>query len=176
VPFQFFPTADGHIAVAAPKEKFFRVLVGAMDLPELLEDERFADFEARGAHRDELVTILSARFAERSTAAWLEILQGRVPIAPVRSLEAALDPDELRGRGMLAEYEHDGFGTVRSVGLPLTMGGFSPTYRAGPSLGGDLDDVLGDLGYDAGAIAALASAGAFGPDGDGAVTEQPTAE
>ena len=35
VPFQFFPTADGHIAIAAPKEKFFRTLVEAMDLPEV---------------------------------------------------------------------------------------------------------------------------------------------
>ena len=172
VPFQFFPTADGHIAVATPKEKFFRVLVAAMDLPELLDDERFADFEARGAHRDELVAILSTRFAERPTTAWLDNLQGRVPIAPVRSLEAALDADELRGRGMLAEYEHDGFGTVRSVGLPLSMGGFSPTYRAGPGLGADLDEILGDLGYDAEAIAALTTAGAFGQvDGDRPLTD-----
>ena len=33
VPFQFFATADGHVAIATPKEKFFRVLVERMGLP-----------------------------------------------------------------------------------------------------------------------------------------------
>ena len=38
---------------------------------------------------------------------WLATLRGVVPIAPVRSLEQALDPDELIGREMLAEYEQN---------------------------------------------------------------------
>jgi crotonobetainyl-CoA:carnitine CoA-transferase CaiB-like acyl-CoA transferase len=162
VPFQFFATADGHLAIAAPKEKFFRVLVAAMDLPELATDPRFADFEARGMHRDELVATLSARFLERTTAEWLSALEGRVPVAPVRSLESALDADELRGRDMLAEYEHDAFGTIRSVGLPLTLGGFQPRYRPGPGLGADLDEVLREVGYDATTIERLRDEGAFG--------------
>lgn len=162
VPFQFFATADGHIAVASPKEKFFRSLVTGMDLLELTTDPRFADFEARGRHRDELLDILSARFAERPTAEWLERLRGLVPIAPVRSLEQALDVDELRDRSMLAEYEHPAFGTVRSVGLPMTMGGFEPTYFAGPGLGADGEDILRELGYGETDIADLRASGAFG--------------
>jgi len=162
VPFQFFATADGHIAIAAPKEKFYVSLVRAMGLPELASDERFASFAARGQHREEVLGRLSARFAERTTAAWLEALQGVVPIAPVRSLEQALDPDELIGREMLAEYEHPAFGTVRSVGMPLHLGDFTPEYRAGPALGADTDAILADLGYDPESITALRAAGAFG--------------
>jgi crotonobetainyl-CoA:carnitine CoA-transferase CaiB-like acyl-CoA transferase len=162
VPFQFFATADGHVAVANPKEKFFRALVKGMDLPDLAGDARFADFEARGRHRAELLAILSARFAERTTVDWLGRLRGIVPIAPVRSLQQALDVDELRDRSMLAEYDHPSFGTVRSVGLPLTMGGFEPTYSAGPSLGEDSDEIMRELGFDAAAVDALRSGGAFG--------------
>jgi len=162
VPFQFFSTADGHIAIAAPKEKFYTALVRAMGLPELATDERFASFTARGRHRDEVVHRLSARFAEQTTAAWLTTLRGIVPIAPVRSLEQALDPDELIGREMLAEYQHPTFGTVRSVGLPLHLGDFTPEYHAGPALGADTDAILADLGYDAESITALRAAGAFG--------------
>ena len=58
VPFQFFATADGHIAIASPKEKFFHALVDGMDLGELSRDPRFADFEGRGRHRAELLAIL----------------------------------------------------------------------------------------------------------------------
>ncbi|MEO5885052.1 MAG: CoA transferase [Candidatus Limnocylindrales bacterium] len=176
VPFQFFATADGHVAIAAPKEKFFRVLAHGMDLPELADDPRFADFEARGRHRAELLTILSERFAQRTTADWLARLQGRVPIAPVRSLEEALDVDELRRRTMLAEYDHPAFGTVRSVGLPLTLGGYVPEYRPGPSLGGDQNAILADLGYDPTAVEALRADGAFGAGGPSSVEGDQAAE
>lgn len=162
VPFQFFVTADGHIAVASPKEKFFRTLVLAMDLPDLAVDPRFADFEARDQYRAELISILSARFAERTTGEWLERLRGRVPVAPVRSMEEALDVTELRERSMLAEYRHPAFGTVRSVGLPLTMGGFEPSYAPGPALGADGEAILRELGYDEAAAAELRADGAFG--------------
>ena len=37
-------------------------------------------------HREALLTVLTARFAERTTAAWLETLRGAIPIAPVRFL------------------------------------------------------------------------------------------
>ena len=162
VPFQFFATADGYVAVAAPKEKFFRVLVEAMGLGELADDPRFADFEARRQHRAALLERLSARFAEAPTATWLERLRGRIPIAPVRSMEEALAADELRERGMLAEYAHPTFGRVRSVGLPLTLGGFDPTYRPGPALGADGAAILRDLGVADDEIAELGAAGAFG--------------
>ncbi len=165
VPFQFFPTADGHIAIATPKEKFFRVLVEGMGLAGLADDPRFADFEARAAHREELLELLSRRFSERSTTDWLATLRGRMPIAPVRSMEEALDLDELRSRSMLAEYEHPSFGTVRSVGLPLSMSGFTPSYVPGPGLGADGPAVLRRVGYSDAEVAALRSAGAFGTDG-----------
>lgn len=171
VPFQFFATADGHIAVATPKEKFFRVLVERMGRSDLASDPRFVDFEARREHRVALLEILSTRFAEETTASWLERLRGRIPIAPVRSLEEALDPDALRDRGMLAEYSHPSFGTVRSVGLPLTMDGYTPGYAPGPGLGADGDELLLALGLTDREIEALAEAGAFGvvgapPDSD----------
>lgn len=162
VPFQFFATQDGYLAIAAPKEKFFRALVRAMDLGDVADDPRFVDFESRATHRDPLVTILGDRFAQETTQAWLDRLRGVVPVAPVRTLEEAVDPDELRARGMLAEYEHPAFGTVRSIGLPLTLGGFEPTYRRGPALNADQAMLLAGLGYDAETIERLRIGGAFG--------------
>ncbi len=162
VPFQFFRTADGYIAIACPKERFFTELVRVMGLPELASDERFASFAARGRHRDEVLERLGARFAELTTREWLELLRGVVPIAPVRSMAEALDVDELTARGMLAEYEDETFGRVRSVGLPLHVGGFEPSYRPGPSLGQDTDALLAELGYEPVDVERLRAAGAFG--------------
>ena len=111
VPFQFFATADGYLAVAAPKERFFGDLVRAMDLPELADDERFADMRARSEHRDELQALLGARFAELTTEDWMARLRGVVPVAPVRSMEEALDPEALRERSMLADTSIPSWGT-----------------------------------------------------------------
>jgi crotonobetainyl-CoA:carnitine CoA-transferase CaiB-like acyl-CoA transferase len=162
VPFGFFATADGHLAVAAPKERFFGDLVRAMDLPELASDERFGDMAARSRNRDALVDVLGRRFAELTTEAWMTRLRGVVPAAPVRSLEEALDDRRLARRGMLAEYEHPTLGHVRSVGVPLFLSGFEPAYRPGPGMGADEASVLEGLGYDATAIDALRERGAFG--------------
>ena len=112
---------------------------------------------------------LGGRFEERTTEAWLGLLRGVVPIAPVRSMAQALDVDELTERGMLAEYPDETFGRVRSVGLALHVAGFEPTYRPGPSLGQDTDAILAELGYGADDVARLRAAGAFGEPRQGHV-------
>jgi crotonobetainyl-CoA:carnitine CoA-transferase CaiB-like acyl-CoA transferase len=162
VPFQFFATADGYIAVACAKEKFFHALAEALELPELLADPRFATFAARHKYRAELLVRLGARFAEQSTAAWLDRLKGRVPCAPVREFAEAADPEALAARGMLAVYDHPALGVVRSVGAPLRVSGYAPHYRASSDLGADTADLLSELGYDESDARRLVAAGAFG--------------
>src|SRR5918993_2321006 len=161
VPFQFFATADGYIAVACAKEKFFQSLSQAIDLPELTNDSRFSTFAARHRYRHDLVQLLSQRFRERTTAEWLDRLRGQVPCAPVRELSGALEVESLQGRGMLASYEHPRLGTVSSVGLPLQVSGYTPLYRASPALGADAPDLLADIGYDEVAVSRLAEGRAF---------------
>lgn len=162
VPFQFFATADGYIAVACAKEKFFQALSHAIDMPQLASDSRFGTFAARHQHRDDLVQLLSQRFRERTTASWLDHLRGQVPCAPVRDLPEALEVEGLQERGMLASYVHSQFGTVSSVGIPLRVSGFTPRYRASPALGADTANLLAELGYEEVAVARLAEDGAFG--------------
>ncbi len=162
VPFQFFATADGYLAVACPKEKFFRLLVEAIDLPDLAADPRFDGFAARREHRAALISLLGDRFLSQSTAFWIERLRGRVPCAPVRSLADALDEGELVERGMLASYAHPTFGQVRAIGTPFALSGFEPSYRAGPAFDGDRPDILAELDYTPDEIADLAATGAFG--------------
>ena len=162
VPFQFFATADGHLAIAAAKEHFFGDLVRAIGLLGLVDDTRFVDMQSRSEHRDELLPLLAARFAELPTSAWMERLRGVVPAAPVRSMEGALDPADLQDRAMLAEYEHPALGTVRSVGPPVFMSGYEPEHRPGPGLGADGPAILTGLGYSDSDVAALRQRGAFG--------------
>ena len=162
VPFQFFRTADGYLAIACAKQKFFTALVERLDLAELAGDTRFNSFDARRRNRDGLIGILGERFRQHPTAHWMRLLRGHVPASPIRSMEAALDRDELRQRAMLATYRHSALGDVTTVGLPIKMSGYTPTYRQGPLLDGDRREILASAGYLASEIEALRERGAFG--------------
>ena len=162
-PFQFFRTADGYLAVACPKEKFFRALTAAIGAEDLASDPRYATFALRDEHRAELLAELDRRFATATTSEWLARLRGVVPVAPVRQMEEALDRDELCDREMLVEYEHPGLGLVRAVGCPITVGDHEPAYRRGPRLGEDTIALAGQLGYTSDAVRDLVRRGAFGP-------------
>jgi crotonobetainyl-CoA:carnitine CoA-transferase CaiB-like acyl-CoA transferase len=131
-------------------------------MDELGSDPKFANFEARREHREELTRLLESRLREQPTDYWVRLLRGRVPIAPVRSMEAALDRKELEGRGMLATYTHAALGKVSTVGLPVKVSGFAPEYRPGPQLNGDGPVLLAEVGYDAAEVDALRARGAFG--------------
>ncbi len=162
VPFQFFRTADGWIAIACAKEKFFRALTSAIERPDLASDTRFANFEGRSRHRDALVAELGRVLAGRSTTDWLERMRGTVPAAPVRSMAEALDPEELMARGMLAEYVSPVLGRVRHVGSPMRIAGSTRAYRAAPGLDHDRFAVLAEAGLTDVEIEQFDREGAFG--------------
>lgn len=162
VPFQFFAASDGYLAVACAKDKFFAALVERLDLPELVEDARFASFGERHANRETLLDVLSRRFATAPTAHWVTLLQGAVPVAPVRSLREVLDPDLLAERSMLANFTHPELGEVQSIGMPLHVSGYVPRYHASPALGAHTFDALRAAGLGDADIARLMNGGAFG--------------
>jgi crotonobetainyl-CoA:carnitine CoA-transferase CaiB-like acyl-CoA transferase len=161
VPFQNFPTADGWIVVACPKEKFWRLLCGAIGRPELAEE--FPKFADRDRRRDELEPVLEGVFRTRTTGDWLTTLAAAgVPSAPVNAVEEAL------AEARLVEYEHPRLGAVRQVASPLRLSGIEPPLRAAPGRGEDTERVLVELcGYEPARVRELASAGVFGRDRKG---------
>ena len=164
VPAQNFPTRDGWIVVFCNKEKFWDALVAALELEGVGRDPRFASFADRLAHKDVLVPILKARFAERTTAEWLARLRGKVPCAPVNTLAEALEDEQVRARDMITEVKHPLFGVLREVASPVKTAGAITSPAPAPALGQHTDEVLGGLlQYDPARIAALRASGALGP-------------
>jgi crotonobetainyl-CoA:carnitine CoA-transferase CaiB-like acyl-CoA transferase len=158
VPFQNFETADGWIVVACPKQKFWERLCEALGRPQLAHDQRFADFAARDRNRGELLAILDAAFAERTSADWLDALRAAaVPSAPVNDVPAAIE------EARLVEYDHPELGRVRQVASPLRLSDAEPPLRPAPARGEDTEEVLARLcGYGSDRIRALAESGVFG--------------
>jgi crotonobetainyl-CoA:carnitine CoA-transferase CaiB-like acyl-CoA transferase len=166
VPFQAFPTADGWIMVACPKQLLWERFCDAIGRPELTGDPRFADFAARDRHRDVLVPLLAEVLSGRTTAHWLEQLAAhRVPSGPVNDVRAALSDPQATARGDVVGYEHPVLGEVRGPASPFRLDGAAPSPVRGPMLGEHTHEVLRDLcGYDEARLRHLAEAGVFGAD------------
>lgn len=166
VPFQAFPTGDGWLVIACPKEKFFRRLAEVVGHPEWADDPRYRDFAARRENAETLLAELEAVFATKTSEHWLALLRkAGVPCGPVNSVAQALRDPHTLARGMVVETEHPYFGTVRQVASPLRVGASAERgHRRGPRRGEDAGYVLSELlGYDESRIERLTGQGVVYP-------------
>ncbi len=167
VPFGNFPTADGWIVAGGSKEKFWVRMAQALGRGDLVDDPRFASFEERLVHKDDLIAALDEAFALRSTAEWLPVLEAAgVPCAPVNSIAQALEDPQVLARGAVFTLEHEEFGTVTHVGSPVRVGDSEHVRQNAPGLGSDTHTVLSEmLGYDEPHIHELAREGVIAGPG-----------
>jgi crotonobetainyl-CoA:carnitine CoA-transferase CaiB-like acyl-CoA transferase len=166
VPAQNFRTRDGWIVVFCNKDKFWTALADALELPGLTTDPRFATFADRLAHKDALLEILTPRFAARTTRDWLTRLSGRVPCAPVNTMQEALEDDQVSQRAMILEVTHPSFGVLREVASPIKTAGAITAPAPAPQLGEHTESLLSELlHYPPERIAALRAAGVLGDVG-----------
>jgi crotonobetainyl-CoA:carnitine CoA-transferase CaiB-like acyl-CoA transferase len=161
VPSQNFRTKDGYIVIMCMKEKFWQRMAEAMELTPLLDEPRFKTFQDRFQNREAFVAIVQARMLDKTTDEWLAIMKGKVPCAPVYTVEEALADEQVEAREMVIAVEHPRFGALRQVGCPIKVDDLQPNYRPASPLGGDTDALLRALlAMSAEEIAALRDAGA----------------
>ncbi|HEX5825600.1 MAG TPA: CoA transferase [Candidatus Limnocylindrales bacterium] len=155
VPYQTFDTADGAIAVAVGSERQWPRFCRALGLPALADEPRFATNGDRVANRDELVSTLAARFAERGSAEWLTALDAaEIPAGPINDIGAAFESPWAAGRTV--ELEHPRLGWTRQVRPPFDLAATPATVRTPPPLLGEhTDEILTELGVEAGEVERL---------------------
>jgi crotonobetainyl-CoA:carnitine CoA-transferase CaiB-like acyl-CoA transferase len=163
VPYQVFEVADGHVILAVGNDGQFARFCAVAGCSELAADPRFARNADRVRNRTVLIPLLAARLRLRARAAWLADLEAaKVPCGPINDLAEVFADPQVRERKMTVELPHPLAGAVRLVASPIRLAATPVRYRrAPPLLGDDTDAVLGELGLDAAAIAALRSAGAI---------------
>jgi crotonobetainyl-CoA:carnitine CoA-transferase CaiB-like acyl-CoA transferase len=161
VPYETFATADGEIVVAVGSERQWPRLCGALGLPDLASDPRFATNGDRVAHRDPLIPLIAARLREETSAAWLaRLADAEVPSGPIATVLDALQSPQAQARGVVVDVEHPVLGRVRQVGPPFTLSATPASVRtAPPMLGEHADGILAEAGYGPDEIARLRADG-----------------
>ena len=108
-PYNLYPASgtDAWIAISALNEEQWRQLARVMERPDLLEDTRFSDMQARSRHREELDEIIRAWTRERDPAELTELLQGAgIAAGPVLNSRDLLLDAHMRARRFYEMVEH----------------------------------------------------------------------
>lgn len=158
VPCETLPTADGWIFVMCVLPKFWLALAEELGAPELPRDPRFAAPRDRFLNRDALMAILDPLARARTTAEWMARFGGRVPAAPVLTLDQALDNPFFRDRGGVVPAPHPMAPGFAMVAGPIRTGTPAPSAAA-HALGADTDAMLEEAGYSPAEAAALRAKG-----------------
>ena len=161
VPYETFDTADRPIAVAVGSERQWPRFCEVLERPELATDPRFATNGDRVVHRSTLRPILAARLRELGAAEWLAALDAAsIPCAPINDVVAAFASPEAEALDMVVEQEHPAWGVIRQVGVPFKLAATPATIRTPPpALGEQAAQILAELGYTDGEVAALLADG-----------------
>ncbi len=146
-----FSAADGLpfvIHLSSP-QKFWHSVVKVIARPELKDDPRFVDRQARLGNYAELQEILKEAFKARSRDHWLKLLeQYDVPAAPIMNLKEVLEDPQVAHLGMLVEMNHPKMGAVRLVGSGIRMSETPPQMSLPPpAVGENTREILAALGY-----------------------------
>jgi crotonobetainyl-CoA:carnitine CoA-transferase CaiB-like acyl-CoA transferase len=157
VPYECFPTNDGHIVLAVGNDDQFRRFCAAAERDDLGKDPRFATNPLRVTNRFTLIDELQKLFRSASTTEWTRRLEAaQVPHAPVLSLDEVFTLPQVQARNMVIETT----GGLKLVASPIKSDGHSmPAPAPPPRLGEHTDEILGKLGYSKDAIRQLREMG-----------------
>jgi crotonobetainyl-CoA:carnitine CoA-transferase CaiB-like acyl-CoA transferase len=140
-PVQLFKTTDGWIYICCMNQNFWEILLALIARPDLGEDPRFVTMVKRQENRTVLSEILDEAFGDKTSDEWMEVLKGRIPAAPVRQLEEAVDNPFLGEADMISRVRHHSGRELRFFSNPLKINGERPRQRAAPALDEHGDDI-----------------------------------
>lgn len=163
-PFDSFTARDGTFVMGCGTDSLWERLCDVMNMPELLEDPRFATNQLRcDNYLPELKEIIEKWSRKRCVAEIEELLVEKgIPFGNILSVDQAAEHPQIQARNMLWEVYDPGIGaSIKIPGTPIKFQGVEDQAKKGaPTLGEDTDKVLQDLaGLSAAEVMALRDKG-----------------
>lgn len=136
VPYQVFPTRDGHMVLAVGNDGQFERFCAVAGHPEVARDPRYQTNPARVKHRDTLVPLLTCWTMLRDTAEWGQLLDGAsVPCSPILDVAQVMTHPHVAARGMKLSSADPTIPPM--IAHPILMDGARLTSELAPPTLGD---------------------------------------
>ncbi|MGZ8324329.1 MAG: CaiB/BaiF CoA transferase family protein [Rhodoplanes sp.] len=149
VPYQVFPTADGHVVIAVGNDTQFLRLCDVLVLPELAADRRYQSNAGRVAARTELVASVAARTIRMTRAELLSALEkAGVPAGPIHDIAEVFADPQVVARAMRLDLPAPdaAAGTVPGVRTPVLFSRTPLSYQQpSPRLGADTEALRANI-------------------------------
>ncbi|HTZ36420.1 MAG TPA: CoA transferase [Stellaceae bacterium] len=157
-----FQTADGFINIAASGDNLWKRFCEVAGDSALATNPDFATVPLRAKNRQALIAHLNDIVRAKPSAFWVERLnKAGVPCGPINTIDQVFADPQVQHLGIRRPVDHAKLGSFDIVGQPIHMSAYPQPerLRATPEQGEHTDEILGELGCDAAAIAALREKG-----------------
>ncbi len=143
VPYQVFPTRDGHMVLAVGNDGQFERFCRAAGQTEVATDPAYKTNPARVQNRQTLVPMLTSWTMQRDTAEWVQLLDSvSVPCSPILDVEQVMKHPHVLARGMKLTSADPAIPPM--IAHPMLMNGQRLTAElAPPALGAGVAVWLG---------------------------------
>lgn len=148
-PYGLFATADGNCVICCGNQKLFTNLCeGVLKRPELLEDERFKDGDARKKNEEALKAIVeewSSQHPARENVAVLA--EYGIPAAPVQTIDEIYHDEHIAGvQEMFPRMQHPTMGEITVTACPIKFSDTKAEVRKpAPLLGQHTVEILQEV-------------------------------
>lgn len=135
-PSQLFPSKDGWVMIMAQTQAFWEEFCKLAGCEGLIRDPRFPSPAKRRENLEGLSQVLDEVTRARTTADWVSLLAGKVPVAPVYDVARALDNPFAEETGMVDRVAHpDAPRGLRMLACPIRINGQRMPGKRAPKLG-----------------------------------------
>ncbi len=155
MPTGVYPTADGHINIAASGDAMWLRFCEAAGAEALRDHPDFATSELRSHNRVALNAGIAEITRREPNRRWIRLLNDAgVPCGPINSIDQTFAEPQVAHLGMVKPVAHPELGDIRVVGQPINLADapLPSAFRPTPGLGEHADEILRDLGFDPAAV------------------------
>ncbi len=147
VPYQTFPTSDGHFILAVGNDSQFGKFCKVAGLDDLPDDPRYKTNRNRVENRETLAAKIGAVTADHPLNYWMdELAKESVPCGPINTIDRVFEEPQIKHREMKVEIAGSDGTMLPGVANPIKLSKTPVSYRsAPPQLGEDTKSVLNDL-------------------------------
>ncbi len=161
IPTGVFPTADGHINIAASSSRVFARFCETIDKPEWLHKEEWKTQVGRSNDRKTINAMISEVTRTKPSDHWIEACEGNgIPCGPIYTIDQVFADPQVKHLGMATKMSSPYIGDADVVASAINISGFSKAIRLHtPDAGEHQDEVMKSVGYTDAEIADLRAKG-----------------